>query len=221
MTETTSSGSAEAGAAIYNPWILSIYDLGVIQFSNQFAWRCPSPRILDFYNQHISANHLDVGVGTGYFLDHCHFPSAAPRIALLDLNPNSLRVTAHRLRRYSPTTHVANVLEPIQLDAPRFDSIAINYLLHCLPGTMRSKQAAFDHLTVLLNPGGVLFGTTILGQGMRPNFLARRLMKLYNAKGIFSNDQDNLDDLESNLQQSFREYSTFVVGCVAFFWGRT
>jgi hypothetical protein len=220
MTETRADGSAEAGAAIYNRWILSIYDVGVIQLSNRFAWRCPSPLMLDFYNQHISANHLDVGVGTGYFLDRCRFPSAAPRIALLDLNPNSLNVTAGRLRRYRPSTHVGNVLEPIQLDAPKFDSIGLNYVLHCLPGTMRSKGAAFGHLVTWLNPGGVLFGTTILGQGIHPNFLARRLMKVYNAKGIFSNHHDSLDDLESILAQTFRDYWTTVVGCVAFFRGR-
>ncbi|MBZ0288704.1 MAG: class I SAM-dependent methyltransferase [Anaerolineae bacterium] len=214
-----SAGSAEAGAAIYNKWILSVYDVGVIRLSNRLAWRCPSSRMVDFYNQHISANHLDVGVGTGYFLDHCRFPAAAPRIALLDLNPNSLSVTAERLRRYRPSTHVANVLEPIRLDGATFDSIGLNYVLHCLPGTLRSKQAALRHLAALLNPGGGVFGTTILGQGIRPNFLARRLMKLYNAKGIFSNQQDNRDDLEAILKQTFRAYSTHVVGCVAFFRG--
>src|SRR5262245_22523218 len=99
MENQTAKGSAEAGAAIYNKPLLAIYDLGVIGLSNTLAWRCPSHLILDFYNQHISANHLDVGVGTGYFLDKCRFPSSSPRIALLDLNPNSLEATAKRLRR--------------------------------------------------------------------------------------------------------------------------
>ena len=224
MSDTLKQGSiasaAAAGAAIYSKRVLSVYDLGVIKVSNQLAWRCPSDLILDFYNQHISANHLDVGVGTGYFLDKCRFPSSTPQIALLDLNPNSLTMTAARLRRYHPTTYLVNVLEPITFDIPTFDSIALNYLLHCLPGSMRSKQVVFDNLQPWLNPGGVVFGTTILGQGIRPNVLARKLMRLYNAKGIFSNSEDNLNDLEAILQRSFQGYWTNVVGCVAFFAGR-
>jgi ubiquinone/menaquinone biosynthesis C-methylase UbiE len=216
----SSTTSAEAGAAIYSKRILSVYDLGVIRLSNQFAWRCPAHLILDFYNENISANHLDVGVGTGYFLDKCRFPSSAPRIALLDLNPNSLNMTAKRLHRYQPTTCLANVLEPIQLNEPKFDSIALNYLLHCLPGKMQNKQPVFEYLKPYLNPGGVVFGTTILGLGIRPNYLAGRLMALYNAKGIFSNREDSLVDLEAILKRNFREYMTKVVGCVAFFRGR-
>jgi hypothetical protein len=124
------------------------------------------------------------------------------------------------LERYHPTVQLANVLEPVRLDAPAFDSIALNYVLHCLPGTLRSKHVVFDNLKPWLNSAGVLFGTTILGQGIYPNVLARKLMKLYNAKGIFSNREDNLTDLEAILKRSFRDYSTHVVGCVAFFSGQ-
>jgi ubiquinone/menaquinone biosynthesis C-methylase UbiE len=215
-----SLGSAEAGAAIYSKILLSLYDLGVIKLSNRFTWRCPSPLMLDFYDQNISANHLDVGVGTGYFLDQCRYPAAAPRIALLDLNPNSLAMTAERLRRYHPITYLANVLEPLQLNTQKFDSIGLNYLLHCLPGTMPSKHRVFENLIPWLNPGGVIFGTTILGRDISPNFVARRLMKLYNVKGIFSNSEDRLSGLEAILGRHFRDYQTKTVGCVAFFTGR-
>jgi ubiquinone/menaquinone biosynthesis C-methylase UbiE len=218
--EQHQTSAAAAGAAIYTKRLLSIYDLAVIKVSNRLAWRCPAHRTLSFYNHHISANHLEIGVGTGYYLDRCHFPTSRPRLVLLDLNPNSLTVAAQRLRRYNPTIQLANVMEPMRFDAPAFDSIALNYILHCLPGTMRSKQVVFDNLTSWLNPQGVLFGTTILGQDIHPNWLARKLMKLYNAKAIFSNSEDTLTDLEAILKRSFRSYSTQVVGCVAFFKGR-
>src|SRR5579871_5854730 len=99
--------TAQAGAAVYSKRILSVYDVLVLSISNTLAWRCPSARILDFYNHNISANHLDIGVGTGYFLDKCEFPSATPRLALLDLNPNSLSASARRLVRYRPEAHLA------------------------------------------------------------------------------------------------------------------
>jgi Methyltransferase domain len=93
---------------------------------------------------------LDVGVGTGYFLDHCRFPSHTPRVALMDLNRNSLDFASRRLTRYKPETYIRNVLEPVSIDAAKFDSVGINYLLHCLPGTIESKWAALDHLKTLI-----------------------------------------------------------------------
>lgn len=212
---------AAAGAAVYSRPLLSVYDLFVLGFSNSFVWQCPSRLILDFYNEHVSGKHLDVGVGTGYFLDQCTIPTRTPSIALADLNPNSLDVTAKRLQRYNPSIHVANVLEPLQIEPADFDSIAINYLLHCLPGDIPSKAVVFKNLKLLLNQGGVIFGTTILGKGIQRNVLAKTLMQIYNSKRIFANQDDNAADLESALKGNFRRRSIHVIGCVAFFAGRT
>lgn len=210
-----------AGAAVYSKLFLSVYDLYVLGFSNTFVWRCPSRQILDFYNEHISGHHLDVGVGTGYFLDKCKFPTHSPIIALADLNANSLQVTARRLARYNPTTHIANVLEPLDIEPAGFDSIALNYLLHCLPGNLLDKGAVFRNLRPLLNDkGGVIFGTTILGKGVKQNLLAKTLMRIYNSNGIFGNMEDTAADLDNQLHAIFRDYSIHVVGCVAFFVGR-
>ena len=70
--------------------------------------------------------------------------------------------------RYSPTCHVANIFEPLELlDGGKFDSIGLNYVLHCLPGTMRDKLLAVRQLAELLTPGGVLFGATLLHDALR------------------------------------------------------
>ncbi|HEX6291722.1 MAG TPA: class I SAM-dependent methyltransferase [Herpetosiphonaceae bacterium] len=214
----TDPTTATAGSAIYGRPLLSVYDLIVLWFSNRFAWRCPTPQILDFYNRQVGAQHLDIGVGTGYFLDKCRFPTPNPAITIVDLNANSLRATAERIKRYQPTSIRANVLEPLPVSTS-FDSIGINYVLHCLAGNMESKAVVFDNLKPLLKPGGVVFGTTILGRGVRHNALARTLMRVYNAKGIFGNTEDSQAALEQALGQHFREYQVFVVGCVAFFRG--
>lgn len=223
MTATENRAAAHAaGAAIYSKSVLSIYDLFVLGFSNRFAWRCPSRLILDFYNEHVSGRHLDLGVGTGYFLDKCTFPTPHPHIALADLNPNSLEMAAKRLRRYRPSIHNINLLRPFWARPAGFDSIAINYVLHCLPGDMQSKGAVFQNLKALLNPkGGEIFGATILGQGVQHNLLGRTLMTIYNAKDIFCNQQDNVSDLERALKTHFHNVDIRIVGCVAFFVGRT
>src|SRR3954471_6059932 len=91
---SSSADEVNAGQAVYSPFVLAVYDLAVVYLSNQFLWKCPSRRLLEHYNRNVGAVHLDVGVGTGYFLDHCRFPVSNPTIALYDLNPNSLRATA-------------------------------------------------------------------------------------------------------------------------------
>lgn len=128
-----------AGQAVYTKPMLAAYDFLVLGFSNCLAWNCPAHRLEAHYNRHISANHLDVGVGTGYFLDRCRFPTPTSRLALTDLNKNALAFTTRRLARYRPDVYRRNALAPIILDAAKFDSVGMNNLLYCLPGSMRSK----------------------------------------------------------------------------------
>lgn len=207
-------------AAIYTPATLKLYDLFVLGFSNSFAWQCPSARILDAYNANISKRHLEIGVGTGYFLDKCRFPSEDPSLTLLDLSPHCLATSAKRLRRYAPSCHQGNILRPIDIGATGFDSIGLNYVLHCVPGDMQSKSIVFANIKPLLSKGGVVFGSTILGSGVPRNLLARSLMKIYNARGIFNNVSDRREDLEAALRTHFAQYSLRIVGCVALFSAR-
>jgi hypothetical protein len=209
-----------AGHAFYTKRMLGIYDFLVLGLSNRAIWRCPTQRLVEHYNNHVTANHLDVGVGTGYFLDHCRFPSGTPRVALMDLNQNALDFASRRIARYKPKTWIQNVLEPISIDAPAFDSVGINYLLHCLPGTIESKAVSFDHLKALMNPGAVFFGSTLLQGGVARSLPAKRLMDFYNRKGIFSNENDGIDGLQRALGQRFRSVSTEIVGCAVLFSGR-
>lgn len=67
---------------------------------------------------------------------------------------------------------------------------------------------------------GKVFGTTILGQAVRQNAIAKKLMNVYNAKGIFGNANDTAADLERILKDNSRDYSLRMVGCVAFFVGQ-
>ncbi len=208
-----------AGQAVYTKRVLSAYDFIVLGVSNRFVWKCPTVRLLQHYDAHVTANHLDVGVGTGYFLDKCRFPSA-PRIALMDLNPETLAFASKRIARHSPATYLRNVLEPFTVGQSRFDSVGVNYLFHCLPGSMQSKAVAFDHLKAHMNPGAVVFGSTLLQGDIPVGRLGRRLMSIYNAKGIFSNRKDTRSGLEHELALRFREISIETVGCAALFSAR-
>lgn len=210
----------EAGQAIYTQRTLAAYDFVVLSVSNHLVWQCPTQQLVKHYNKHVSANHLDVGVGTGYFLDRCQFPSPTPRIALMDLNSNALEFAAQRIARHNPETYCCNVLDPISLAAEKFDSVGINYLLHCIPGSIKSKSVAFDHLKALMNPNAIIFGSTLLQGGIERNWGAKRLMAVYNKQGIFSNQFDDLEGLKRSLRDRFRNVSVEVVGCAALFSGQ-
>ena len=209
------------GAGVYGRLGLHFYDAGVLGISSLLVWRCSSKHVLAHYQANVTDNHLDVGVGTGYFLDRVQFGAANPRLGLLDLNGNSLTHTAQRLIRYSPEIYQADVLQTIAVGAEPFASVGLNYLLHCLPGPMQSKAAAFDNLRPLLRPGGTLFGGTVLRHGIRVSPQARGLMGTYNAMGIFGNAEDSLDGLIHEIESRFDDVAIETHGCVALFRARS
>ena len=111
-----SADAVHAGQAAYKGWILTwVYDALVLGFSNHVLWKCPTAGLLDLYNANVTSNHLDVGVGTGYYLDRCRFPDAEPRLALMDLNENSLSCAAKRVARRCSASRV----DPTRRPTPR------------------------------------------------------------------------------------------------------
>ncbi len=205
--------------AAYTKRSLALYDWWVLGVSNRRIWKCETEKILELYRAKLSPNHLEVGVGTGYFLEHSL--SGLPRIALLDINHECLDRTARRIAVYKPEVHQDNVLEPLHLKGKRFDSIAINYLLHCLPGALEGKAGKVcDHLIPFLEDDGVLFGSTILGLDIQRPLPAKLLMWHYNRKGIFSNTQDSLGGIMETLSKRFKTFNVEVCGCVVLFWGK-
>jgi SAM-dependent methyltransferase len=200
--------------------MLRAYDTLVVRLSNSWVWRCPARRILELYDRHVTASHLDVGPGSGYYLDRCRFPDPAPRLTLLDPNPEVLRFAGDRLARYRPVLHAADVLKPVRLEPASFGSVGLGYVLHCLPGSLETKAVVFDNVIPLVAPGGVVFGSTILAGGVRHTRAGRALMRLYNRKGVFGNAGDDLAGLERELDRRLDRIELEVVGAVALFAGR-
>ena len=204
------------GQAVYSPAVLRVYDWYVLGFSNHLIWRCPTAELRALYDRNVSDRHLDIGVGTGYFLDRARWPVANPSITLVDLNPNSLAAASSRIRRFAPHAVAANALEPLPVTG-RYRSASLCYLLHCLPGAIPRKALVFDHVRSFLEPGARVFGATILQGGVSHSRTALALMNLYNSKGIFSNANDSLEDLNAELTARFAHVKVEVQGTVALF----
>jgi SAM-dependent methyltransferase len=208
---------AYAGQAAYTPSFLRIYDTIVLRISNRWLWRCPTAELVSHYEANVGAHHVDAGPGTGYFLDVADLPQLR-QLVLIDPNPAVLDHAGRRLARFDPELLEANVLVPVD-HAGGADSVACNYVLHCLPGALGEKAAAIANLTRLLRPGGVFFGATVLAESEIQTAVSRRLLKVYNRKGIFGNAADTRAELEEVLARNLTDVEVDVHGAVAVFRG--
>ena len=113
MSDPTDKAAVEAGQAVYTKRLLSIYDILVLGLSNSFVWNCPTKKLRKVFKDNASRNHLDVGVGTGYYPDKC-LDGRDRRLALFDLNDNSLNESAIRNQRFEPEVYKGNVFESLK-----------------------------------------------------------------------------------------------------------
>jgi hypothetical protein len=201
----------------FNKATLFVYDFVLYGAISQYAWGCSIERLDSHYRHHLSSNHLEVGVGTGFLLNRAVFDSPRPRVALMDLSSECIETTSRRVSRYAPETYIQNLLEPIETKIAPFDSIAINSVMHCVPGGFKEKGVAFLNLRTLMSERCVLFGTTVLSDGVQKNWLAKPFMFLMNSLGVFNNREDNAHDLKAYLETHFQIIEFEVVGVAAFF----
>lgn len=209
-----------AAAEGYRRPALAAYDAIVLGLVSRWIWRCPRRTMLTHYDDHVGARHLDIGPGTGWFLDKCRFPVREPEITLLDLNDMVLATATRRIRRYRPAAHNGDVFKPLDLGSARFDSVGMNFLLHCLPGPFPHKSVVFDNVLPFLAPGARVFGSTVLGPGTGHTAISGRLLEKLNHSGVFNNAEDRLDDLVQELKTRFTDVEVRRSGTVVLFSAR-
>jgi ubiquinone/menaquinone biosynthesis C-methylase UbiE len=205
------------GQAVYNRRTLAAYDLMVLGLMNHVVWRCPTDVLVRHYESHLGRDHIEVGAGTGYFLDRASFPVPRPQITLLDMNRNALAHAGRRLARFRPRMVRANALDPWPLRPSCADSVGLGYLLHCLPGNLAVDGKAIAHAARVVRDDGCVFGATILGSGVRHTWLSRAQLRWLNARGVFHNRHDDLAGLQGALDATFHEVEVSVTGAVARF----
>lgn len=138
----------------------------------------------------------------------------------MDSSANPLAATSKRLSRYKPEVYQKDVSEPFGITAQPFDSIGMMNLLHCVPGDFKTKAVVFEYVKEVMNPKSVIFGSTILYNGIKRNTLATLAIKYYNKNGSMCNMNDSLEDLQECLRNNFSDSSVKVIGCEALFWAR-
>lgn len=190
----------------------SLYDLFVYRLVTPYVWRCQTEIVIDNYHRNLSDNHLEIGVGTGYLIKESEPHTRHLKLSLMDLNKRCVEKSAKRLSEYSPTLYQQDILQPFEIGEKRFDSIGLNFVMHCVPGDFKSKGVAFKHVYDALKNGGVFFGATVLHDGVKRSVLSRLVMKALNVLTIFHNSQDNLDDFKVAIEAVFDLVEIEVVG---------
>ena len=206
---------AYRGQSDYTRLLLNVYDPIVLGLAARFVWRCPTARLVEGYRQHTRDRHLDVGPGTGYFLEQSGVPDRS-RVTIVDPNPNVLEHASRHLRRLDVTAVEADVLKPLPVDGP-FASAALHLVIHCLPGPLSRKAQAVANVAAVVAPSGVLFGASVLGTSGRHTWLARRVLTAFNRRGAFDNLGDSEEGLREILAASFEHVELETIGSIAIF----
>jgi len=212
MSSLVSNNRTRLGQLFFSTMSHRLYDTGLYKFVTGTIWRCPTERLLDNYADNISNNHLEVGVGSGYFLDRTLCADFLDRLMLSDLNRRCLAKSGARLLDFAPSTLAHNILKPLPPIANGFNSVGMNYVLHCIPGGFGRNRIIFDNVATALNDGGVFFGATLIPGKFRDGAWSWLLMQALNAVGIFSNLNHSLDELKSALDVSFSRVEIAVIG---------
>jgi SAM-dependent methyltransferase len=209
----------------YKAPILFFYDVGVYKIWNPFIWKCPSLQLEEHFKQYIRSPHLEAGCGTGY-LFHRYMTSEKQAIehvkeqfhlTLLDYSPGSLNWAARRLKDYTPCTIRHNLMLPLPPVSRPYESICLNYVLHCVPGNFTEKEKVIVNLKESMAPGGILFGSTILSESSATGYSAKLVLVFYNLLGSFHNLQDTEEGLIEVLSKNFHYIDCHVIGSVALF----
>ncbi|WP_331761177.1 class I SAM-dependent methyltransferase (plasmid) [Nocardia sp. NBC_01377] len=220
MDEQFSSGELD-GSRPYSPALLRIYDPWVLGLNNHLVWRCATTNIRDQYNQHVAGDHLDIGPGTGFFLQRASYPVDVPSIMLMDLSEHPLAMTTSRLRARGITAEAVrgSVLRPFPIpEGRRFRSVAASLLMHCVPGAWDSKGRAFAHVAAVTAPEGRFFGSTVLASPSTR--LSRAVGGFFNERGAFHNADDDVEGLRHALDTAWSEVEVQVIGQVALWCAR-
>lgn len=236
---TSTKTLLSAGARYYGALTLPLYDWAVLKTVVPYAWQCPLAKEQDLYNRSVGPRHLDVGVASGYFLKHTQWPTSnnshgkdAPQeIVLMDLNPNSTKYAADRLRRmhYPVSEVVGDALDwksyPKVTDDRKFDSVGLFHLLHCIPGNLKEKKVVLENAGKVIHPDGVVFGANVTpvvdeDNDTQPNLFAQAVLAVSHSTGALNNQKDSHKDMETILDETFYDYKLERVGCMSLWEGR-
>ena len=196
------------------------YDRLVNKINCQHVWKCSERYIINHYRNNISHYHLEIGPGSGYFLkkENLLKNPSIDQLTLIDINSEILDFSKENL-----TPDYCNDIVTLNFDifsdkipsGIKFNSVGLNYVLHCIPGKLENKlDTLLDNLD---HTGYNLFGATVICDPLHMNPLAEYELMLLNTLGIFNNNHDSYEDLSRYLLKNNIKHNISKRGYVALF----
>jgi len=184
------------------------------------VWKCSEQYIFNHYRQNISGKHLEIGPGSGYFLkrDNLRINCSIDKLTLIDINDNILNYSKENLKddycnEVSTLRH--NIFSDKIPENIKFNSVGINYVLHCVPGKLEKKVDSL--INNLGDTNYNLFGATVICDPLHMNPIAEYELILLNSFGIFNNKNDTYEEFVEYLNNRNIKYNINKRGYVALF----
>lgn len=197
---------------------LPLYDVFVNKINCHYVWKCNEKHIFLHYEKNIGRNHLEIGPGTGYFLQR-KYPVF--HLTLMDINKDTLQYTKKNLKgNYQHISVIEHDIfkQPKRLD--RVNSVGINYVLHCVPGTLETKLETLIN-NIHVGKDTTFFGATVIQDDTNQNFLSRTELYLLNKYKIFHNQNDYIKNGILVFEKNGFYYEYNVIGNVFLFSFKT
>jgi phospholipid N-methyltransferase len=193
---------------------LKFYDFAVNDINCNYVWRCNKKYIIQNYKKNIGKNHLEIGPGTGYFLNN-NYP--INNLYLMDINNETLNFTKENLQnKYNNISKINHNIFEDKFKLNNLDSVGLNYVLHCVPGKLEIK---IDKLINNLSSNQEIkyFGATVVNNKYLQTNLSRVELYYLNKYKIFNNKNDNFYNLISYFKINKIDYEYKIIGNVLIF----
>ena len=201
----------------------------------KYVWRYSREDQLLAYQSSManSKNHLEIGTVSVWLPIMASKDLSSTRYCLLDIDQSAvISAKQHMINAGVPSNHIQSIqgdaLQIDKLSLPNdqpFDSVAISYVLHCIPGSLNHKlPLILDGLSRLdsVNENTIFFGSTITYPDINDDAsiedkIGLHSMHLLQRVGIFNNGQDKHSDFDKIFSNYFNEYEIEKTGFVSSF----
>ena len=191
----------------YSPLGLRLYDPLIVRRLAPHVWRCSRVASSTTIDRHVTANHADIGVATGYFLDRCDFEHAASA-AGADRSAAALPA----IRRAAPCAlsardYLRDVLTPDRWASRRPRSIRSRSAASCIasPATCAQEPACSTPSRRSPRPARRSSATRCVRDGVAAPRAPRLVHALLNRAGVVDNPNDHAARSAPALEARFAD----------------
>ena len=218
-------------------WSLRLYNF--VKPNAKLVFNYPIQGHLQLYHKYLSKslNHLEIGVASAYDLINCDIENNKSNIniTLMDYDDHPLNMAKKQLLQHgfnesNLKTICTDILQlkPGMFEANNinkaYDTIAMGFLLHCIPGSMNEKfSIILNNLSSVMDENTKLFGMTVCNPTQeilkrnRFKSLGGFVISTAQRQGDMYNTQDTPQHVEDTLKQYFDDYKIEQVEFVTVF----